>query len=505
MIKIRFGLFFTALAAILAFSVMPSHVSYAAAPVIGPCQIFPDDSPWNTDVSGAAVHPDSQKIVNAINNFGGDHVHPDFGDNPDYGIPWTTVDNSQALVPIQFDYDDESEPGPYPIPPDAPVEGNPENPNDDGDKHVLVVNTDTCILYEMWNSRPQGNPVTSWKAGSGAVFDLNSNDLRPDGWTSADAAGLPILPGLARCDEAESGVIDHALRVTFSRTQRSYQYPATHFASGYTRAQKPFYPPMGMRFRLKKNYNLSQFTGQAKAIAQALKKYGMIVADNGSNWYISGEADRDECWDDDVLNDLKGIPGTAFEVIISPPPPSADGELIINGGFEGTKADRVPMKWKIVNGTNEKRLCDRRSATNPGSDLVYSFEGQCTFAFFNSPNEKSILKQTVNIADVDTIVTVAAQVKSQGLADGAAQIQLKVKYDDDTLETFTINLPSDTGGNYEAVAQDVTFAKPLQSLAVQVRFKGKTGKMWLDNLSMTNAAPPLLVPVQGNIAGRQTN
>lgn len=498
MIKVRFGLFFTALMAILAFSVVPSHVSYAAAPVIGPCQVFPSDSPWNADISNAAVHPDSLKIVKAINNFGGDNVHPDFGDNQDYGIPWTTVDNSQALVPIQFDYDDESDPGPYPIPPNAPIEGG-------GDKHVLVVNTDTCILYEMYNSRPQGNPVTSWKAGSGAVFDLSSNDLRPDGWTSADAAGLPILPGLARCDEAESGVIDHALRVTFSRTQRSYQYPATHFASGYTRAQYPYYPPMGMRFRLKPNYNLSQFEGQALAIAQALKKYGMIVADNGSNWYISGERDRDECWDNDVLNALKGIPGTAFEVILSPPPPSADGELIINGGFEATKADRVPMKWVIVKGTKEKRLCDRRSATNPGSDIVYSFEGQCAFAFYNSQNENSILKQNVSIADVDTIVTVAAQVKSQALADGVAKIQLKVKYDDDTLETFPIGLPSDTGGNYELVTQDVTFAKPLKTLTVQVSFKGKTGKMWVDNVSMTNAAPPLLVPVPGGVAGRQTN
>jgi hypothetical protein len=468
-----------ALLAALALGALPARQVGAAPPVIGPCQVFPTDNAWNTDISNAAVHPNSKQIINTINAFGGDNVHPDFGENPAYGIPWTTVaGNTQPGVPIEFDYEDESDPGPYPIPEDAPIEGG-------GDKHVLVVDTDNCILYEMFNSRPQGTPITLWKAGSGAVWDLNSNAMRPDTWTSADAAGLPILPGLARCEEAESGVIDHALRVTFSRTQKSYIYPASHYASSYTRAQYPYYPPMGLRFRLKAGYNISNLTGQARAIAEALKKYGMIVADNGSNWFISGETSPG-CWDDDNLNALKRIPGTAFEVIASPPPPRPDGERIINGGFEGQKPDRKPMKWTLTNPTGDRRICNVMDADNPEFNVIHAAEGQCAFAFKSSKNENSSLTQKVNASGIGAAVTVSAQVRAAGLAEKAARVVLQVTHTDNTKKNYIVFLPTDTGGAYQDFSQVVTFAKPVKALTVVVRFTGKAGSLTLDELSLVD-------------------
>lgn len=291
----------------------------AAQPIIGGCDTFPVDNAWNTDISTAKVHPNSANYLANINANGGDYVHPDFGEDPTYGIPWITVPGTQPKVPVTFDYDDESDPGPYPIPSSAPVESG-------SDHHVIVVDRDNCLLYEMWDSRKVQSSPDVWEAGSGAIFDLNSNELRPDGWTSADAAGLPILPGLARCEEANSGVINHALRFTVNRTQKAYIYPATHYASSLTGTN---YPPMGLRLRLKASYNVSNFTGQALVIAKALQKYGMILADNGSNWYISGETNP-TCWNDDQLNQLKDIPGAAFEVIVSPPPPSVPIQNVYN-------------------------------------------------------------------------------------------------------------------------------------------------------------------------------
>jgi hypothetical protein len=282
-----------------------------AAPTIAGCTIFPKDNPWNLDVSDYPVDPNSAAYIANINSHGGTTVHPDFGSDPTYGIPYKVATNATPTVNIAFDYADESDPGPYPFtpPPDTPIESG-------GDHHILVINSDTCVLYETWDTAY--NPGTNqWTAGSGAIFDLTSNKLRPDGWTSADAAGLPIFPGLAKCDEANQDKIEHAFRFTVNRTREAHIYPATHHTFGYT---DPSYPPMGLRFRLKANYDLTGFTGQGLAIAKALKKYGMILADNGSNWYISGETNPG-CWQDtdpnDELSKLKTIPGTAFEVIAS--------------------------------------------------------------------------------------------------------------------------------------------------------------------------------------------
>ncbi len=274
-------------------------------PSIGGCRVFPNDSQWNVDVSKAPLNGRSAQIIASIQAHGGDYLHPDFGSDPAYGIPYVVVPQGQATVPITYDaYGDESDPGPFPIPLTAPVESG-------GDRHVLVVRQGTCDLFELYVARRSG---AGWVAASGARFDLRTNELRPIGWTSADAAGLPILPGLVRYDEVAAGHVDHAIRVTFDRTQRGFILPATHFASSVTDIDAP---PMGMRLRLAAGYDISGFTGQARVIAQAMKTYGLIVADNGSNWFFQGGADPR--WDDTSLNQLKAIPGTAFEVVASGP------------------------------------------------------------------------------------------------------------------------------------------------------------------------------------------
>ena len=276
------------------------------------CPVFPADNPWNARVDQLPAHPRSAAIVASI---GADEpVHPDFGagrwQGGPIGIPYVEVGDDTPRVAVSFDYADESDPGPYPIPRDAPIEGGADS---DGDRHVLVLHRDECKLYELFDAHPQ--PDGSWHAGSGAIFDLRSNALRPDHWTSADAAGLPILPGLVRYDEVvEQGVIDHALRFTISRSQRGFIHPATHFASSNT---DPNVPPMGARFRMKASYDCSWASREVQVICAAMKRYGMFVADNGSNWYVSGS--HDPRWDDDAIGDLKRVPGSAFEAVESGP------------------------------------------------------------------------------------------------------------------------------------------------------------------------------------------
>ncbi len=287
----------------------PPPVSLGGEP---DCPIFPANNPWNTDVSGYALSPNSDTYIDNIGRW--EEMHPDFGtvwDGAPIGIPYAIVSGSQPMVPISFDYDDESDQGPYPVPPNAPIEG---GPNADGDRHVLVIDDDNCKLYEMFYSWPQ-NGGTSWEAGSGAVYNLNSNALRPDYWTSADAAGLPIFPGLVRYEEVvEQGVIDHALRFTVNNSQKAFIHPATHYASSST---DPARPPMGLRLRMKASYNCSWASAETQVVCTALKKYGMFVADNGSDWYLTGAPDSR--WDDDALGDIKDIPGDAFEVVNTGP------------------------------------------------------------------------------------------------------------------------------------------------------------------------------------------
>jgi hypothetical protein len=282
---------------------LPLVANGTSGPQLGGCPVFPADNAWNRDVSGDPVDPSSAAYIASISAAGSRFLHPDFGADPTYGIPFVVVPASQPMVPVSFvEYGDESDPGPYPIPANAPVEGGGV-----GDSHVLVLQQGACKLYELYHSSYVG---PGWEAGSGAVWDLRSNALRPAGWTSADAAGLPILPGLARYDEVASGAIRHALRFTVWRSQRGYILPATHAAGATNDAS---YPPMGLRLRLRADYNISGFTGHSRVILEALRRYGMIVADNGSSWYISGATDAR--WNDDDLNQLKGVPGSAFEVV----------------------------------------------------------------------------------------------------------------------------------------------------------------------------------------------
>ncbi len=271
-------------------------------PRIGNCQIFPADNPWNTDISKYPINSNSTNYIASIGSSG--HLHADFGGEGQYGIPYITV-SSNPKVPVHFTaYGDESDPGPYPIPKNVPIE---EGADSDGDRHVIAVDTQACMLYELYRAFPT---VSGWDADAGAKFNLKSNILRPDGWTSTDAAGLPIFPGLVRYDEVKAGKINHALRFTVRKTQKGFIHPATHYASSST---SPNLPPMGLRLRLKANYDISKYTGQSRVVLEALKKYGMIVADNGSNWYITGGADPG--WNDTDLNQLKNVPGSAFEVV----------------------------------------------------------------------------------------------------------------------------------------------------------------------------------------------
>ena len=293
-------------------------------PALGACTVFPappaslpptapsaaDESAWNQDISKAPVDPHSAAYIAYIDAHGGDHLHPDFGSPRAYGFPYAVVGAGQPKLRINYTaYGSESDKGPFPIPKGAPVEG---GQGSDGDRHVLVVDRSSCTLYELYRAFFSSKGGAHWNADAGVKWDLASTALRPDSWTSADAAGLPIFPGLVRYDEAAAGTINHAIRVTFDSTRNAWVHPASHCAGD---TSSPNAPPMGLRLRLKAGYGLGGFSGQAKAVATALKTYGMIVADNGSNWYFSGSSDRR--LDDENLNQLKSIPGSAFQVVKS--------------------------------------------------------------------------------------------------------------------------------------------------------------------------------------------
>jgi hypothetical protein len=292
-----------------------------ANPTIGQCPIYPADNTWNTDISNYPVHPNSDNYVSFIDGGNNPNVHPDFGtvyQGIPIGIPFNIVNGTQAKVNVIFDFADESDPGPYPIPAHPKVEGLPDGTdvgpsNCNGDCHLLMLDQDNCLLYELYavSRDSSGN----WHAGSGAIFNLATNDLRPIGWTSADAAGLAILPGLIKYDEFAAGQINHALRFTVQQTQKAYILPATHYASNITNANAP---PMGLRFRLKASYDISGFDPRIQNILIALKTYGLIVADNGSNWYISGAPDSR--WDDDLLHTLTQVHGSDFEAVYTGDP-----------------------------------------------------------------------------------------------------------------------------------------------------------------------------------------
>ena len=323
---------------------------------IGNCPIFPADNPWNTPIDGLAVRPDSDTIIANMNPQAG--LHRDFGPKWEgrlNGIPVDYVTASQALVDVTYggdevaeNYPDESDCGPMPIPPDATVERASDWSLQDGqdDMHVIVVDTDACTLYELYLARPNGDG--SWRCGTSAVWDLNSNDYRPMGYTSADAAGLPIFPGLVRTEEVMAAVaadadLGHALRFTMDRTRKAFMLPATHFASDDTSADLP---PMGMRFRLKSSFDITPFSPKNQVILRTLKRYGMILADNGGDWFVSGvpqqDCQGDACWSENEFSQLKdNVKGSDFEIVDS-------GSIYVDWDGVSAAEQEIPAKTPLT-------------------------------------------------------------------------------------------------------------------------------------------------------------
>jgi hypothetical protein len=292
---------------ILGSMAMLASVKLSGQSTLPAKSVFPQNNIWNTPVDNLPVYSRSQEYVNFIGTTG--TMHADFGSGlwqgQPMGIPYNTVPGTQTKVNVTFQWPDECDPSPYPIPSTALVEGGNSST---GDRHVLVIDVDNWILYETGNAYLQANG--SWKVGAGAVFDLSSNSLRTNGWTSADGAGLPIFPGLIRYDEVQSGAISHAMRMTVRSVQANYVWPARHQISAPINASAP---PFGQRFRMKANYDISGYSSAIQVILKAFKKYGLIVADIGSDWYVSGT--QDDRWDNDVLHALSNVPGSAFEAV----------------------------------------------------------------------------------------------------------------------------------------------------------------------------------------------
>jgi hypothetical protein len=306
-----FGILVAAACAVPPFAdlarAQPRGIALGANASLGARRLLPDDSPWHEDISKSPIDPRSEKILARVGL--NKNLKADFGtvwEGAPIGIPYVVVGGSQKKVPVSFKWADESDPGPYPIPPNAPIEGGPKGT---GDRHIIVLDRDNWKLYEVFNAFPDGKG--GWRADSGAVWDLTKNQIRPPRWTSADAAGLPILPGLVRYDEAaEKGAIEHALRFTLARTRKAYVPPASHWASD---RNDDDLGPMGMRVRLKASFDESNFAPEVKAIIVALKKYGMFLADNGSDFFVSGAPNSK--WNDDTLRQLMRVKGRDLEVV----------------------------------------------------------------------------------------------------------------------------------------------------------------------------------------------
>jgi hypothetical protein len=301
------------LVALLVAPAVSAAPEQSTTPTVAGCPVFPTDNAWNRPVDRLPVARNSATLIRSIGLDS--HFHADFGsglwDGGPIGIPFTVVNGGQTRVPVSFDYADESDRGPYPVPPNAPIEG---GRNADGDRHVLVVDRSACKLYELYDAHPLRRG-SAWHAGSGATWDLRSDHLRPKTWTSADAAGLPIFPGLARYDEVAAGAIRHALRFTAPRTRTAFVWPARHEAGA---SSDPALPSMGLRVRLKRHVSLRGLPRQAQVIGRAMKRYGLMLADNGSPWYVSGAPDPR--WDNDQLHALDRLSGHDFEVVTVRPP-----------------------------------------------------------------------------------------------------------------------------------------------------------------------------------------
>src|SRR2546422_1221616 len=332
------------LIAALAATVLGVVPAAAAPPPSTTCSVFASNNIWNTDISKLPVHARSAQWLASM-AASTTRLHPDFG-GPPYGFPYNVVGNAHPTVSITFQYASESDPGPYPVGADTLIENG-------SDRHALIVNRDTCTLYQLYDLSGSG---TSWTARSGAIFPLGSNALRPLGWTSADAAGLPLFPGLVRWDEVQAGAINHAIRFTAQQSDRSFLWPARHQAGA---AANPALPPMGARFRLKATYDISHFSAQAQVILLAMQHYGLILADNGSNWFFSGT--EDAAWPDSLLSELKTVPAAQFDAVdessLMVDPNSAAARSC--GAGAAVASSTLRPWWRVA----PVRCSDRRPAT----------------------------------------------------------------------------------------------------------------------------------------------
>jgi len=455
-----------------ALLLMVVGVVAADPPVIDGCQIFPANNIWNTPIDTLPVDANSSAYINTIG--ADDNLFPDFGSGiwpPDtggpIGIPYVTVPGDQPLVDIDFDYADESDPGPYPIPDDPPIEGVGADPDTDGDRHILILDEDNCILYEIFYAWPDGDGT--WSAGSGAIYDLNSNDLRPDGWTSADAAGLPILPGLVRYDEVAAGEINHAIRFTVPQTRNDYVWPARHQASNLTGAQ---YPPMGQMFRLKADFDISGYSPEIQVIMRALKKYGLILADNGSAWYMSGVPD--ERWDNDMLKELTDITGADLEAVdvsslIVDPNSGEAGEP----GSGGGGPSESPTGLTVTGNLNVAPVFPTFGWTHQTAEGQTSAPGEWYNLYIADSNLTPVVDAWLQVGDVCEGVTcsytLSPDVAPAGLLNGQHTWRVRAWANNvmtpySSNRTFTVNVPD--AGNVDNAAVNADTPKPYVEIVV---------------------------------------
>lgn len=478
---------------LICFVCLPFLSLTVSAGQIQGCTIFPPDNPFNQDISKAPVHPHSDSYLSNILTGGNKFLHADFGSNLSYGIPYVVVSGTQAPVPINVvEYPDESDKGPFPIPLNAPFEGgDPKS----GDRHVLVLDKDHCVLYEMYHAVQVGS---GWNCGSSAKFDLTSNALRPDGWTSCDEAGLPILPGLVRYDEVAAGAINHALRFTVHTTQKAYIHPATHLGT----TVGPDFPPMGLRLRLKGDFDTSKFTGQALVVLTALKTYGMFVADTGTDWYITGGTDAR--WNDDDLNQLKTVPGGAFEAVDTGPLLGTDNSGGSGGGPSGsaldTDNDGFPDELENALGSDPNSATSTpMSLSAAAPDVLNSTHLAINLDFKHSSHDSVSLSCGLNVPPGTSVdgqdfvidmggliqhVTLSPKGKAVGgggttsvKINSSGSVQLQVKFKGSFATNFSDEgLTQGNGGTAPTVGVIVLFAGKMFRQNITLNYSVKNGK-----------------------------
>ena len=462
-----------------ALGVLAFTVTAQAQPTINGCAVFPANNVWNATVDHLPVDANSAQYVATIGAT--KPAHPDFGSGlyagEPIGIPFITVPGTQPKVNVTFDYDSESDHGGYPVPSNAPIEGGPSST---GDRHVLVIDKDHCILYELYNAYAQ--PDGSWHAGSGAIFNLKSNALRPAGWTSADAAGLPIFPGLMRYDEMAAGEIQHAIRFTAPQTRNTYIWPARHEASSLTGMN---YPPMGQRFRLKASFDITGFPAAVQVILRALKKYGMILADNGSSWYLSGAPD--DRWDNDTLHTLSQIQGSDFEAV-------DESSLMLQADSGQVRGAAGPIVNGVVNAGSYKT-----GAISPGeilsifgagfnADAKVSFDGTAAPILYAGAGQINLVAPYEIAGKTSTNMTVTVDGASsapQIVAVAAAAPGILIVLNQD----YSINSASNPAAQNSV-------------LVLYATGEGQTNPQGLDGKIATDVLPKPVLPVSVLVSGK---